>query len=92
MTSIIYFNFINCQLFAWNNIFIYNQAEHLKDGVEKEVVDDILKKLTNLTKQKDVQLTSGDLTAASSTLLSVADHAKERLETVSSDQLEVCYN
>ncbi|CAG2236468.1 unnamed protein product [Mytilus edulis] len=69
-------------------VSIVEEAEHLKDGVEKEVVDDILKKLTNLTKQKDVQLTSGDLTAASNTLLSVADHAKERLETVSSDQLE----
>ncbi|VDI07710.1 latrophilin 3, partial [Mytilus galloprovincialis] len=69
-------------------VSIVEEAEHLKDGVEKEVVDDILKKLTNLTKEKDVQLTSGDLTAASSTLLSVADHAKERLETVSSDQLE----
>ncbi|XP_063402151.1 uncharacterized protein LOC134686411 [Mytilus trossulus] len=69
-------------------VSIVEEAEHLKEGVEKEVVDDILKKLTNLTKQKDIQLTSGDLTAASSTLLSVADYAKERVETVSSDQLE----
>lgn len=60
----------------------------MTNGAEREVVDDILKKLTNLT-QKDVQLTSGDLTAASSTLLGVSDHAKERVDTVSSDQLEV---
>ncbi|CAC5386738.1 CDH12 [Mytilus coruscus] len=69
-------------------VSIVEEAENLKDGGKKEVVDDILKKLTNLTKQKDIKLTSGDLTAASNTLLNVADHAKERVDTVSFDQLE----
>ncbi|XP_052089256.1 adhesion G protein-coupled receptor B1-like [Mytilus californianus] len=68
-------------------VSIEEEADKLTEGVEKEVVDDILKKLTNVTK-KENKLTSGDLTAASSVLLSVADHAKERVETVSSDQLE----
>ncbi|CAC5386735.1 unnamed protein product [Mytilus coruscus] len=69
-------------------VSIVEEADKLTEGVEKEVVDDILKKLTNVTKKED-KLTSGDLTAASSVLLSVADHAKERVETVSSDQFVV---
>ncbi|XP_063405028.1 uncharacterized protein LOC134688340 [Mytilus trossulus] len=68
-------------------VSLVEETDRLTEGAEREVVDDILKKLTNLT-QRDIQLTSGDLTAASNTLLGVSDHAKERVETVSSDQLE----
>ncbi|XP_076077326.1 uncharacterized protein LOC143047887 [Mytilus galloprovincialis] len=68
-------------------VSLVEETDRLTEGADREVVDDILKKLTNLT-QRDVQLTSGDLTAASNTLLGVSDHAKERVDTVSSDQLE----
>ena len=57
--------------------------------MEVEDVNIILEKMTELTADNQVDLRSGDLEISSSTLNNVADHAAERTNSISTDQLEV---